>query len=225
MHPRPPPLQSGRQGPAGFKAGFKAVDGFASSLVLICLPLPSSSPLPLSCCSIPRRRRNGSVDATRQGTLTEAAQAEAVQAAAAEAAAEAEAEEVASTPIISAASSLLGQHLAGGPSGSASAAGSPASSVSGAAAAAMMRSQLSAKDLFVAQADAVMAHAQVQSLQTALRKVRPGRGAGGWLARAQLFCEGCEAAARAVAGAGQGQGSNARSTSCRGPSPVPQHVF
>ena len=144
------------------------------------------------------------MDATWQGTLTEAAQAEAVQAAAAEAAAEAEAEEVASTPVISAASSLLGQHLAGCPSGSASAAGSPASSISGAAAAALMRSQLSAKDLFVAQADAVMAHAQVQSLQTALRKVKPGRAAGGglgwWVARAQPLCSACEPAARAGPG-------------------------
>ena len=88
-------------------------------------------------------------------------------------------DEMASTPVISAASSLIGHHLAdrapsgpgAGPGPGSSAAGSPLSGGGGA----MMRSQSAAKDLFVAQADAVMAHAQVQSLQSALRKVGPRR--------------------------------------------------
>ncbi|KAL4428811.1 hypothetical protein ABPG77_005249 [Micractinium sp. CCAP 211/92] len=76
-----------------------------------------------------------------------------------------------SNSVISAASSLLGHHLGAAPTvGSSSAAGGSARSSPTAACAAAHRTHSAARDLYLAHADAVTAHAQVQSLQGALRR-------------------------------------------------------
>lgn len=80
-----------------------------------------------------------------------------------------------SNSVISAASSLLGHHLGAALAvGSGSAAGGSvrgsARSSPTAASAAASRTHSAARDLYLAHADAVTAHAQVQSLQGALRR-------------------------------------------------------
>lgn len=74
-----------------------------------------------------------------------------------------------SCSVISAASSLLGHHLCAGlaglPGAGSSARGSPSGASGG-----PTRSQSAARDLYLAHADAVTAHAQVHSLQGALRR-------------------------------------------------------
>jgi hypothetical protein len=79
-----------------------------------------------------------------------------------------DAQQLVSTPVISAASSLLGHHLNAGLA-SAAASGSLNASPTQAALQ-LARTHSVSRELYEAQADAVMAHATVQSLQSALRK-------------------------------------------------------
>ncbi|KAI3437667.1 hypothetical protein D9Q98_000117 [Chlorella vulgaris] len=122
------------------------------------------------------RRRTVSVDFTSQpGVAAAAAEEEQCQD-----------DDIASTPVISAASSLLGHHLGGALAGATTTPGTATAAASSASGSPLFggaggvafgsgcglgpRAQSASRDLFVAQADAVMAHAQVQTLQTALRK-------------------------------------------------------
>jgi hypothetical protein len=131
---------------------------------------------PIALCRL-NRRRTVSVDFTSQpGVAAAAAEEEQCQD-----------DDIASTPVISAASSLLGHHLGGALAGATTTPGTATAAASSASGSPLFggaggvafgsgcglgpRAQSASRDLFVAQADAVMAHAQVQTLQTALRKV------------------------------------------------------
>ena len=117
-------------------------------------PAPSASLA--SHCRVPRRRRTHSVDFVHPGGAADGAAADG------DAAAEAEL----STSVISAASSLIGHHLGAGTGAASTAAGSPTGTGSPTASASGAPARLHsvAKDLYLAQADAVTAHAQVRRM-------------------------------------------------------------